>query len=128
MRLTPVAAAPPGCGRFQSNSPAAASTTSAMPASASPLHFRVGASRMMCTPLVTAVDGADVSVSAKATSRADWNRLFRSFSRQCLTMWSRLTETLRPESDSSGGSSRMMAAIVSLAVSRLNAFLPDSIS
>ena len=34
----------------------------------------------------------------------------------------------RPDSDSSGGSSFRIAAIVSLAVSRLNAFLPESSS
>ena len=34
----------------------------------------------------------------------------------------------RPDCVSSGGSSRMIAAIVSTAVSRLNAFLPESIS
>ena len=61
-------------------------------------------------------------------SWADWNRLSRSFSRQCRTMWSRAGEMFRPDSVSSGGSSFRIAAIVSLAVSRLNAFLPESIS
>ena len=61
-------------------------------------------------------------------SLADWNRWSRSFSRQCFTMWSRAGETLRPDCVSSGGSSLRIAAIVSLAVSCLNAFLPDSIS
>ena len=61
-------------------------------------------------------------------SCADWNRRLRSFSRQCLTMRSRAGEMFRPDCVSSGGSSLMIAAIVSLAVSRLNAFLPESIS
>ena len=43
-------------------------------------------------------------------------------------MRSRAGEMLRPDSDSSGGSSRMMAAIVSTLVSRLNALLPESSS
>ena len=74
------------------------------------------------------VVGADASESAKATSFADWKRFSRSFSRQCRTMWSSAGETLRPDCVSSGGSSFRIAAIVSLAVSRLNAFLPESIS
>jgi hypothetical protein len=41
-------------------------------------------------------------------------------------MWSSAGETLRPDSVSSGGSSRTIAIIVSIAVSRLNAFLPES--
>jgi hypothetical protein len=75
--------------------------------------------------LVTAVVGDDVSDSANATSFAVWKRFSRSFSRQWRTMWSSAGETLRPDCVSSGGSSRMIAAIVSLAVSRLNAFLPE---
>ena len=43
-------------------------------------------------------------------------------------MWSRAGETFRPDCVSSGGSSLRIAAIVSLAVSRLNALLPESIS
>jgi len=64
------------------------------------------------------------SESANATSRADWKRFSRSFSRQCRTTLSRAGDTFRPDSESSGGSSRMTAAIVSLAVSRLNALRP----
>ena len=55
----------------------------------------------------------------------DWNRFSRSFSRQWRTMWSRAGAMLRPEWISSGGSSFRIAAIVSLAVSRLNAFRPE---
>ena len=80
-----------------------------------------------CAPLVIVV-GADASESAKATSLAVWNRLPRSFSRQCRTMWSMAGDTFRPDCVSSGGSSFRIAAIVSLAVSRLNALLPESIS
>ena len=61
-------------------------------------------------------------------SLADWNRRSRSFSRQCRTMWSSAGEMFRPDCVSSGGSSLRIAAIVSLAVSRLNALLPESIS
>jgi len=61
-------------------------------------------------------------------SRADWKRLSRLFSRQCLTMWSSATGMARPDSESSGGSSRMIAAIVSAFVSRRNARFPESIS
>ena len=43
-------------------------------------------------------------------------------------MWSSAGETFRPDWVSSGGSSFRIAAIVSLAVSRLNAFLPESSS
>ena len=43
-------------------------------------------------------------------------------------MRSRAGEMFRPDSDSSGGSSRMIAAIVSAFVSRLNALLPESSS
>ena len=63
-----------------------------------------GASR---APLATA--GEDCSDSANAMSLADWNRFSRSFSRQCRTMWSRAGEMLRPDSDSSGGSSFRIA-------------------
>ena len=72
--------------------------------------------------------GEDCSRRLKAMSLADWNRWSRSFSRQCLTMRSRAGEMFRPDSDSSGGSSRMIAAIVSAFVSRLNAFFPESSS
>ena len=85
------------------------------------------AAREPATPLAT-VDGRDASERANAMSLADWNRLSRSFSRQCLTMWSSAGEMFRPDSESSGGSSRRIAAIVSAAVSRLNALFPDSIS
>ncbi len=61
-------------------------------------------------------------------SFAVWNRLSRSFSRQCLTMWSSAGEMFRPDCVSSGGSCSRIAAIVSLAVPFLNAFLPESIS
>jgi hypothetical protein len=126
MRLTPAAAdAPPACGLFQIRSPAAVITTSAMPAIAGVFHLRAGASRTICTPLVTVVVGADASDSANATSFAVWKRLSRSFSRQWRTMWSSAGDTLRPVVVSSGGSSRRTAAIVSLAVSRLKAFRPD---
>ncbi len=47
---------------------------------------------------------------------------------QCLTMWSSAGEMTFPDSDSSGGSSFMIADIVSAAVGRLNALLPESIS
>ena len=43
-------------------------------------------------------------------------------------MWSSAGEMFRPDCVSSGGSSFRIAAIVSLAVSRLNAFLPESSS
>ena len=43
-------------------------------------------------------------------------------------MWSRAGEMFRPDCVSSGGSSFRIAAIVSLDVSRLNAFRPESIS
>ncbi len=61
-------------------------------------------------------------------SRADWKRRSRSFSRQCRTIRSRAGGMFLPEADSSGGSSFRIAAIVSLAVSLRNAFLPESSS
>ena len=75
-----------------------------------------------------AAAGEDWSERLNAMSRADWNRCSRSFSRQCLTTRSSAGETFRPDSDSSGGSSRRIAAIVSAFVSRRNAFLPESSS
>jgi hypothetical protein len=68
----------------------------------------------------------DCSERLNAMSFADWNRLSRSFSRQCLTMRSRAGETLRPDSDSSGGSFSRIAAVVSALVSRMKAFFPES--
>jgi hypothetical protein len=76
--------------------------------------------------LVTA--GEDCSESANATSLADWNRSSRPFSRQCRTMFSSASGTFRPDSDSAGGSSFRIAAIVSLAVCFLNVPLPESSS
>ena len=70
--------------------------------------------------------GENCSDRLNAMSLTVWNRLSRSFSRQCLTMRSRAGEMLRPDSDNSGGSSRMMAAIVSAFVSRWKAFFPES--
>jgi hypothetical protein len=43
-------------------------------------------------------------------------------------MWSSAGEMFRPDSDSSGGSSFRIAVMVSVAVSRRNAFLPESSS
>ena len=43
-------------------------------------------------------------------------------------MWSRAGEMFRPDCVSSGGSCIRIAAIVSRAVSRLNALLPESSS
>jgi hypothetical protein len=76
----------------------------------------------------SATPDEDGSWRLKTMSLADWNRCSRSFSRQCRTMRSRAGEMARPDSDSSGGSSRMMAAIVSALVSRLDAFFPASSS
>ena len=61
-------------------------------------------------------------------SLADWNRLSGSFSRQCRTMWSRTGGTFRPDSESSGGSSLRIAAMVSAAEPRWKARLPESSS
>ena len=61
-------------------------------------------------------------------SRADWKRWSRSFSRQCRTTRSSAGGMLRPDAESSGGSSLRIAAIVSLTVSFLNALLPESSS
>ena len=65
--------------------------------------------------------GEDCSDRLNAMSLADWNRCSRSFSRQCWTTRSSAGEMFLPDSDSSGGSSRRMAAIVSALVSRRNA-------
>ena len=72
--------------------------------------------------------GPEASESVKAMSLADWNRSSRSFSRQCRTMWSSAGETAPPAPESSAGSSLRIAAIVSFAVGRVNARLPESIS
>ena len=85
----------------------------------------VAGGAMTNDPLGTAPVGDDASESANATSFAVWNRFSRSFSRQCVTMWSSAGETFRPDCVSSGGSCIRIAAIVSLAESRLNAFLPE---
>ncbi len=78
--------------------------------------------------LLAAAAGENCSERLNAMSRAVWNRLSRSFSRQCLTIRSRDGEMFRPDSENSGGSLIRIAAIVSAFVSRLNAFLPESSS
>ncbi len=116
-------------GRRQRRSAATAKTATNAARSRSPSRGRgaVPAGRGT-TRSWRVVVGRDASESANATSLAVWKRFSRSFSRQCRTMWSSAGETLRPDCVSSGGSSFRIAAIVSLAVSRLNALWPESSS
>ena len=68
---------------------------------------------------------ARAASSAKATSRADWNRSAGAFSRHRLTTRSSAGDTA---ASSDSGSSRRMAVMVSAQVSRRNARRPESIS
>ena len=89
-------------------------------------HDRFGAGNA-----ATALELTDVpenASSANATSRAVWNRSAGFFSRQWRTIRSSAGDRSVFDVDSSGGSSRRIAVIVSAAVSRLNARSPDSIS
>src|SRR5581483_8814673 len=73
-------------------------------------------------------DAAEIPSRAKATSRMEWKRSSRSFSRQWSTMRSKAGGTLRPLSESVGGCSFRMALMVSAEVARSNARTPESIS
>ena len=101
-------------------------STAAMTAAAIRTRFLPAGGTMACEPLLEL--GEDATDSAKTMSLADWNLSFWFFSRQCRTMRSRAGEMFLPEPDSSGGSSRRIAAIVSLAVFCRNALLPESSS
>jgi hypothetical protein len=75
-----------------------------------------------------APESADIASSAKATSRADWKRSSRRFSRQRLTMRSRTGWTAPLALVNSGGSSFRIAVIVSAHVLAWNALRPQTIS
>jgi hypothetical protein len=76
-------------------------------------------------PEVSPVAG---NCSWNARSCAEWKRASGSFSRQWWMIRSRAAGTCRFVDERSSGSSLRIADIVSAAVSRWNAFLPESIS
>ena len=89
---------------------------------------RRGAALAIGIALAALPDCPETVSNAKARSWAERNRWSGLFSRQRLTMRSRTGENPCSAFVSSGGSSFRIAFIVSMADSRRNARLPDSVS
>ena len=105
--------------------PATAASTNAPP-SHSKIGVRRGAAAVARAAFVASVP--ESALNANDKSRADWKRCSGLFSRHRRTIRSSAGETRCAGSDSSGGSSFKTAVIVSTAVSRRNARVPESIS